>query len=174
MHRGRALVAHGELSVRAHRDLGYICSIDAGLRVGPVPNPGTDDQTCGMKSLCRSASTSDYVLVTDRFCDWIASLPNVLARSHSLSDRLTLFDVESAPLKRFMTWLIVGRSTPDGTPTRLTAVLPRPVARAAEEAHVGVSMTHVLTDSVMFRIDPRADQRDVESLILASYGAAMS
>lgn len=174
MHRGRAPAAHGEPSVRAHRDLGHICSLDAGLRVGPDANPASDVHSCGMKRRRRSGSTTDSVRVSDGFCEWIASLPYVVARSHSLSDRLTLFDVECAPLERFMTWLIVGRSTPDGTPTRLTVVLPRPVARAAEEAHVGVSMTHVLTDSVMFRIDPRADQRDVESLILASYGAAMS
>jgi hypothetical protein len=95
-------------------------------------------------------------------------------RPHNLSDGVTLFDVECAPLERCMTWLIVSRPDRTGPPMRLTVVLPRRIARAAARSSLGVAISYVLPDSAMFLIDPLADQSDVESLVLAGYGAAMS
>jgi hypothetical protein len=86
-----------------------------------------------------------------------------------------MFEVECAPLERHVTWLVVDHATPTScTPTRIAALLPRPIARAAARSRLGVCTAPMLPDHVMFSVDPLAQRRDLESLVLAAYGATMS
>jgi hypothetical protein len=112
--------------------------------------------------------------VGERFSDWVESLPYVVRRSHGLSRTVSMFVVDCPPLGRRMTWLIVDQSRSAPTPTRISALLPRPIAKAAEKLRLGVCTAPALADHVLFSLDPLASRRDVESLVLAAYGAAMS
>jgi hypothetical protein len=86
-----------------------------------------------------------------------------------------MFDVDCAPLERHVTWLVVDHGTPTSlTPTRIAALLPRSIARAAERSRLGVCTAPMLPDHVLFSVDPLARRRHVESIVLAAYGAAMS
>ena len=86
-----------------------------------------------------------------------------------------MFDVDCAPLELHVTWLVVDHaSATSGRPPRISALLPRPIANAAERSGLGLGSAPMLPDSVLFNVDPLACRRDIESLVLAAYGAAMS
>jgi hypothetical protein len=123
----------------------------------------------------RSTPTAEPVRIADGFSDWVASLPYVVQRPHGLSPTVAMFDVDCTPLERHVTWLVVDHGAPTSwTPTRIAVLLPRPIARAAERSRLGVCTAPMLPDHVLFSVDPLAHRRDVESLVLAAYGAAMS
>jgi len=111
----------------------------------------------------------------DGLCEWIESLPYVVRRAHGLSRTASIFDVRCRPLERRLTWLVVEHgSRGSRAPSRVDAWLPRSIAEAAERSELGVCTAPMHPDRVLFRVDPLADRSDVESLVLAAYGAAMS
>ncbi len=122
----------------------------------------------------RTARTSEPV-ETAAFCEWVASLPYVTQRAHGFSSTVSIFDIDCAPLERRITWLMVdGAPAVARAPARISTLLPRMVARAAERSGLGCCTAPRLPDHVLFSVDPLAHPRDVESLVLAAYGAAMS
>ena len=111
----------------------------------------------------------------DGFCEWIGSLPYVVERPHGLSPSVSMFDVDCRPLERSLTWLVVDHTTQTPcSPRRISVVLPRRIARAAERRRLGVCTAPMFPEYVMFSVDPLARREDVESIVLAGYGAAMS
>jgi hypothetical protein len=123
----------------------------------------------------RSVRTVDPGRAAVGFCDWVASLPYVTQREHGFSPTVSVFDIDCDPLERRIAWLMVDHIGERAcTPTRISALLPRRIARAAEQSGLGVCTAPRLPDHVLFNIDPLAQQRDVESLVLAAYSAAMS
>jgi hypothetical protein len=112
--------------------------------------------------------------ISDRFCEWAASLPYVVQRSHGLSRTVSMFEVDCAPLDRRLTWLVVDDGPSTGASARISLRLPEAIARAAERSRLGLATTRVLPEHVLFRVDPLAPLRDVASLVLAAYGSAMS
>ena len=117
----------------------------------------------------RSRHSAETPRIGDGLRDWVASLPYVVPRSHGLSPNVSMFDVDCAPLERHITWLVVDDATP-----RISVLLPRPIARVAERSRQGVCTAPMLPDLMWFSVDTFACRRDVESLVLAAYGAAMS
>jgi hypothetical protein len=122
----------------------------------------------------RAVQLAEADRVADDFCEWVSSLPYVRRRSHGLSQTVSMFDVDCEPLERRLTWLVVDHEPTTAQPTRICARLPRAVAKAAEKARFGVHTVPMLPNHVLFTIDPLAHRRDVESLVLAAYGDAMS
>jgi hypothetical protein len=121
------------------------------------------------------ATKADEAFNRDGLCDWVESLPYVVRRAHGLSRTASVFDVSCRPLERRLTWLVVERAPRQRVaPTRIAALLPRSIAEAAERSELGVCTVPMHPDRVLFRVDPLADRADVESLVLAAYGAAMS
>jgi hypothetical protein len=111
----------------------------------------------------------------DGLCEWIESLPYVVRRAHGLSRTASIFDVRCRPLSGRLTWLVVEHGARGGrSPSRVDALLPRWIAEAAERSELGVCAAPMGAARVLFRVDPLADRNDVESLVLAAYGAAMS
>ena len=109
------------------------------------------------------------------FCEWVASLPFVTRRADGFSPTVSIFDIDCVPLERRIAWVMVDHlNETTCTPTRISALLPRLIARAAEQSGLGICTAPRLPDHVLFSIDPLAQQRDVESLVLAAYSAAMS
>jgi hypothetical protein len=123
----------------------------------------------------RATHLAEADRIADGFADWAESLPYVVRRLHGLSRSVSMFDVDCEPLDRRLTWLVLDDASPSSAaPSRIRIRLPRRIARAAERSRLGVSTTPLLPDHVLFSVDPLAHRRDVESLVLAAYGAAMS
>jgi hypothetical protein len=112
--------------------------------------------------------------VADGFCEWIASLPFVRQRCDALSPTTRMFDIDCDPLERHVTWLVVDHAATSTVPTRITALLPRRAARRARRSRLGVRVTAVVPDRVLFSVDPLARPREVEALVLEAYCAALS
>jgi hypothetical protein len=115
------------------------------------------------------------LLRTNAFCEWVASLPYVIQRSRGFSSSVSIFDIDCSPLERRITWLMVDQAASEAhTPARISMLLPRVLAQAAQRSGLGLCTAPRLPDHVLFSIDPLARPRDVESLVLAAYSAAMS
>ena len=123
----------------------------------------------------RTTQTTEPETIADGFCEWIASLPYVAERPHGLSPTVSMFDVDCRPLERNRTWLVIDHATQTPClPRRISVILPRRIARSAERRRLGVCAAPMFPEHVVFSVDPLARREDVESIVLAGYGDAMS
>jgi hypothetical protein len=117
--------------------------------------------------------------VADDFREWAAGLPYVVERDHGQSETARMYEVDCRPLGQRRTWLILDFETPDlPRPTSITVVLPKRVAEKAMRADWGCSDASTGdgpafapddADRVIFRVNPLAGRRSVETLVLGAY-----
>ena len=106
--------------------------------------------------------------------DWIRSLPFVIERPPIAND-LRAFAVECELLARRATWMIVKPGLGLGkTTSTVVLVLPRALARVAEQAHLGTGVMPWPRDQLLFETDRRVPQEVLDDLVLAAYSCALS
>jgi hypothetical protein len=128
----------------------------------------------------RTKSALELEPIADDFRDWASSHPFVVERAHGLSETVRMYDVDCEPLGQRRTWLVLDFARLDSPrPTSVTVFLPRKVAAMASKAEWGYSfgrmyddrltLESTCADRVVFRVDPLAGRRNVETVVLSAY-----
>ena len=110
------------------------------------------------------------VVPRDDVLPWVRSLPWVVERPYSLGiEGARTFAIDCAPLGVRQLWLVAGLAN-----ARLAIIVPSGLAGELERSGLASPVAPMPFDHAFVRIAPDTDAAVLETIVLASYDAALS